>query len=143
MPKKNKPLTQDFLVEHLKEQFQLFGQRFDGKLQNLESRFDEKLDRQRILLESKMEYYRKDAKEHLISVAAGLDKKIGALEIKLETKIEKLEIKVEGLEIKMDRMDGKLDTVWAATKANKNEIIGIQEKLEEHDRDISYLKSVA
>ena len=138
-PKVKSSLTKEFLVY---------------QLQNFETRIlknvDSKIDHARELLEAKIDFSRKDAKEQIQSVAIGVNSKIAASEYKLVKAIDSIESEVRFTQIAIREV--KSDTIRIEkTQGEHTERLNriekklneVTEKVNEHDTEIATLKSAA
>ena len=132
-------MTKEFLVD---------------QLQNFETRIlknvDSKIDHARELLEAKIDFSRKDAKEQIQSVAIGVNSKIAASEYKLVKAIDSIESEVRFTQIAIREV--KSDTIRIEkTQGEHTERLNriekklneVTEKVNEHDTEIATLKSAA
>ncbi|MBI4124495.1 MAG: hypothetical protein HY609_01260 [Deltaproteobacteria bacterium] len=101
-PPKSNGLTKEFFVQEVR---------------NLEVRFDAKLDRQRNLLEAKMDFHRKDAKEQITAVETGVHKRMDGVEKRMVTVELKQDALLDNVKfIREDIKEIKTDLKTAVTQ---------------------------
>lgn len=125
----SEPVTKEFLAEQIDKVLGVV-KGVDEKVKGL----DEKIDHTRTFLESRIEFARKDMREHVHST-------IQSAITPLNQRMDKMEHRMDSLEGNQAALLDNIKFIRSDVKEIKHKLDGVAEKVERHDEEITFLKS--